>query len=80
MWAVKEALEKTQAKKVIVYTDSQVVYNWVRRDWNNLNMFSDWHFKIKSAIKERKKEFVFFEINRIPREKNKAGKFLETLF
>jgi len=79
LWAVREALFATRAKEVMLWTDSQVACHWTRRRYNNLAQFSDFHYRLKEEIDEKVVGLKSFEIDWIPRTKNKAGIILEAL-
>jgi len=74
LWAVLEALKATKAKRIEVFTDSQVVYFWLRRGGSLDNSWK--HKQLKDDIEEIKRK-LSFSIQWIPREQNKAGIFLE---
>ncbi len=76
--AIIEALKETKAKKVLLFTDSQVVYWWVKRRENDLGRISQLHYELKNQV-DKLQDKIKFEIRWIPRDKNLAGIFLENL-
>jgi len=75
--AVVEALKNTKEKEIVIYTDSKVVYSWVKRVKNDLGRFSIFHEQLKEEINELKKNFNRFSINWVSRDYNLAGIALE---
>ena len=74
--AVLESLKETKAKKICLFTDSQIIYWWITKK-RNLSEFSEVHQEIQKEIIKRIERLKSFSINWIPREKNLAGIKLE---
>ena len=76
--AVLEAIRKTKSTKIQLFTDSQVIYSWVKTG-KNLYRFSDIHGRIGEEIQGRLSKLKYSTINLVGREQNLAGKALEKL-
>lgn len=78
--AIRVALEKTRAKRVLVITDSKIAMAWVKRRRNDLGQFSKIHFETKARIDKAKQKFESFHIRWVPRSQNVVGCWLESNF
>jgi len=78
--AIMIAIEKTQAKNVLIITDSKVAMGWVKRRHNNLGQFSEEHYNTKERIEKAKKKFDNFNIEWTARDNNIVGVWLEKKF
>ncbi len=78
--AVMAAMEKTNAKNVLMITDSKVAMGWAKRKINDLGQFSEQHFKVKERIDKAKEKFTNFDIKWVPRDENIVGVWLENKF